>query len=148
MVRTDQVCDYKLTKIVNRPINNTAHGFFDNGLEKILSRGDSTDIKIKSSVYVQRMGTMVMPVDILVTFDNGDQQLYFWNGKGRCHEISVTGPNKIVSAQIDPENKIACDINMSNNAITDESATKPLWKYTVNFLFWLQNLFQTVTFFA
>lgn len=148
MVRTDQVCDYKLTKIVNRPINNTARGFFDNGLEKILSRGDSTDIKIKSSVYVQRMGTMVMPVDILVTFDNGDQQLYFWNGKGRCHEISITGSNKIVSAQIDPENKIACDINMSNNAITDESATKPLWKYTVNFLFWLQNLFQTVTFFA
>ena len=149
MIRTDQVCDYKVTKIVNQTVNNTARGFFDNGIEKILKLGNnSDDIKVKSSVYIQRMGTMVMPVEVLLTFDNGDTQLYYWNGKGRCHEISITGSNKIVSAQIDPENKIACDINLSNNAITDESANKPLWKYTVNFLFWLQNLFQTVTFFA
>ncbi len=147
MLRTDEVCDYKLTKIVNRRQNNTKHGFFDTGLEKLFLDKDTVS-EIVSSIYVQRMGTMVMPVEVLVTLENGTTQLLKWNGKERCKEFVIKGTSRVVSAQIDPDNKIACDIDLVNNSITNESTQNPIWKYAVKFLFWLENIFQTVAFFA
>jgi hypothetical protein len=148
MLRTDEVCDYKLTKIVNRRQNNVKHGFFDTGLEKLFMDKDTVS-EITSSIYVQRMGTMVMPVEVLVTMEDGSTRLLKWNGKERCKEFVITGTQRVVSAQIDPENKIACDVDIINNSVTKESSgTNPIWKYAVKFLFWLENIFQTVAFFA
>lgn len=147
MLRTDEVCDYKLTKIVNRRKNSTKHGFFDTGLEKLFVDEDTTS-EVVSSIYLQRMGTMVMPVEVLVTFENGNTQLLKWSGKERCKEFVLTGTSRVVSAQIDPDNKVACDIDQVNNSVTNESTQNPIWKYAVKFLFWLENIFQTVAFFA
>ncbi len=147
MLRTDQVCDYKLTKIVNRTMNNTEHGFFDNGISKLFLDRDSAQ-ETRSSVFVQRMGTMVMPVEVLVTFENGETQLLNWDGRGRCHEFVLQGNSPVVMAQIDPERKIACDIDFVNNSVRLEGASNPIWKYATKFLFWLENIFQTVAFFA
>ena len=145
---TDEVCDYKLTKIVNTTVQESEKGFFDSGLDKILGREDGQS-KIKSSVFVQRMGTMVMPVEVLVTFKNGETQTVKWDGKGRCKEFVFTGNSSVVSAQIDPENKIKCDIDLINNSISYENNSQnPIWKYASKFLFWVENVFQTVFFFA
>ena len=91
---------------------------------------------------------MVMPVEVLVTFENGSTQLLKWNGKERCKEFVINGTSRVVSAQIDPDNKVACDIDYVNNSMTKESTPNPIWKYAVKFLFWLENIFQTVAFFA
>ncbi|MCR5455563.1 MAG: M1 family metallopeptidase [Bacteroidales bacterium] len=147
MLRTDEVCDYKLTKIVNRLQNQSKHGFFDTGIEKLFVDQDTTE-EIVSSIYVQRMGTMIMPVEVLVTFENGNTQLLKWNGKERCKEFVINTTSRVVSAQIDPDNKVACDIDLVNNSVTTESTPNPIWKYAVKFLFWLENIFQTVAFFA
>ena len=48
---------------------------------------------------------------------------------------------------IRPE-QVACDIDQVNNSVTKESSQNPIWKYAVKFLFWLENIFQTVAFFA
>lgn len=145
---TDEVCDYKLTKIVNTVVRESQKGFFDSGLDKILGREDGESV-IKSSVFVQRMGTMVMPVEVLVRFKNGDEEIVKWDGKGRCKEFSFTKNSSVVSAQIDPENKIRCDIDLINNSISYESDSQnPIWKYASKFLFWVENVFQTVFFFA
>lgn len=146
--RTDEVCDYKLTKITNEIVSESAKGFFDSGLDKILGNEDSESV-IKSSVFVQRMGTMVVPVEVLVTFKNGETELVKWDGKGRCKEFQFTKNSSVVSAQIDPENKIACDIDLINNSISYENNSQnPIWKYAAKFLFWLENIFQTISFFA
>lgn len=147
MLRSDDVCDYKLTKIVNRYQNNSKHGFFADGLVQLFVDQDTTSERV-SSVYVQRMGTMVMPVEVLVTLENGTTQLFKWNGKERCKEFVIHGTSRVVSAQIDPEGKIACDIDLVNNSVTIEPTPNPIWKYAVKFLFWLENIFQTVAFFA
>ena len=145
---TDEVCDYKLTKIVNNVVSDNKSGFFGNGLDKILGYETSEDV-IKSSVFVQRMGTMVLPVEVLVTFKNGDTQLVKWDGKSRCKEFVFSGNSSVVSAQIDPQNKIKCDIDLINNSISYESDSQnPIWKYASKLLFWVENVFQTVFFFA
>ncbi|MBR4267061.1 MAG: M1 family metallopeptidase [Bacteroidales bacterium] len=146
--KTDQVCDYKLTKIVNDVVFCSEKGWFDSGLEKILGEENDSTV-VKSFVYVQRMGTMVMPVEILVKFKNGETELVKWDGKGRCKEFSFTKNSSIVSAQIDPENKIACDIDLVNNSISYENnSSNPIWKYASKFLFWLENIFMSIAFFA
>jgi len=147
MLRTDQVCDYKLTKIVTRELNTTEHGFFDNGLTKLFMDTDK-NVETRSSIYVQRMGTMVMPVEVLVTFENGETQTFNWDGRGRCKEFVVQGTSPVLKAEIDPEHKIACDIDFTNNSVQLKGAQNPIWKYATKFLFWLENIFQTVAFFA
>ena len=95
------------------------------------------------------MGTMVLPVEVLVTFKNGDTQLVKWDGKSRCKEFVFSGNSSVVSAQIDPQNKIKCDIDLINNSIRYESDSQnPIWKYASKLLFWVENVFQTVFFFA
>ncbi len=147
MLRTDEVCDYKLTKIVNRRFTGTKHGFFDTGIEKLFVDTDTAS-EMRSSIYVQRMGTMVMPVEVLVTFKDGTTKLLNWDGKARCKEFILDTTSPVVSAQIDPDNKIACDIDYVNNSVSNGSVSNPVWKYAVKFLFWLENIFQSIAFFA
>lgn len=149
ILNTDAVCDYKLTEIVNKRENNTVTGIFEDGINKIFKNEKASDNNsYKSSIFVQRMGTMIVPVEVEVKFENGDVMNFHWNGKGRCKEFCVTSSSKVVSARIDPLNKIACDINITNNSMTLEYAGSPVWKYTVNFLFAIQNLFQGISFLA
>lgn len=148
MLATDEVCDYKVTSIKNESQSSGIKGFFDDGFSKVFKNDNEDARQYRSSVFVQRMGTMVMPVEVLVTFENGDTQTFNWDGRGRCKEFAVMSSQKIVSAQIDPENKNYCDINLVNNSYSLKSDTSPAWKYTVKFLFWLENLFQSIAFFA
>jgi hypothetical protein len=55
---------------------------------------------------------------------------------------------KIVSAQIDPANKILMDVNLANNSKQDAPNTNPFWKYMVKFLFWMQNIIQSIVWFV
>ena len=148
MLNTDEVCDYKVTSIKNESQNFNVNGFFDDGFSKIFKNDNEDTRQYKSSVFVQRMGTMVMPIELLVTFENGDTQTFKWDGKGRCKEFVVTSLQRVVSAQIDPNGKNYCDINIVNNSYSLESISSPAWKYAVKFLFWLENLFQSIAFFA
>ena len=148
MLTTDEVCDYKVTSIKNESLLSGIKGFFDDGFGKIFKNDSEETRQYRSSVFVQRMGTMVMPVEVLVTFENGDTQTFKWDGRGRCKEFAIASSQKVVSAQIDPENKNYCDINFVNNSYSIESVSSPAWKYTVKFLFWLENLFQSIAFFA
>lgn len=147
MLRTDQVCDYKLAKIVNRTLSNKSHGFFDNGISKLFVNSDTSEVS-RTSIYVQRMGTMVMPVELLVTFQDGTTQTLYWDGRARCKEFVVNSQVPVLSAQIDPDRKISCDIDMVNNSMSVESTSNPIWKYAAKFLFWIENIFQSVAFFA
>jgi hypothetical protein len=53
-----------------------------------------------------------------------------------------TRPEKIVWATVDPDTTLVIDINLNNNSGTTEPAAAPVWKYTIKFLFWFQNILQ------
>jgi len=148
MLKSDAVCDYKLTSIVNRREGNQLLGYFQDGIEKIFKQDNEGKDFYTSSVYVQRMGDMIMPIDVVVTLENGQTLTFNWNGNGRCKEFVINANSKVISACIDPNQKIACDVNISNNSMTIENNSSPVWKYTSKFLFWLENIFQTISFFA
>ncbi len=139
------VCDYKLAQISNRRMKSPK-GILDD----IIIETDTTSEKdiYESKIVIHRLGEVIMPVEVLIHFDNGDEVLETWNGKSRTKEFSFERPERIEWAQIDPEEKIKIDINMMNNGKTVKPETKVAWKYMVNFLFYLQNILQTLVFFA
>jgi len=57
-------------------------------------------------------------------------------------EFKYLRPEKIVWATVDPDTALVIDKNWNNNSRTTESIVAPIWKYTVKFLFWFQNVLQ------
>ena len=139
------VCDYELTSIENNEVISP-QGMVDRDGKKVLvdSWKDSTKGPklYDSKVVASRLGEVKLPTSVLVHFDNGQEVREPWDGQSRWIEFRYRRPEKIAWAKVDPDGVMAIDINLNNNSKTTEPARLPLWKYTVKFLFWLQNLLQ------
>ena len=146
---SSQICDYKLHKIYNTEIRK-AQGIFDLDGQKVSGdkmSGDSTK-KYESKVRVKREGEVIMPVEVLIRFADGQEITKTWSGKERSYEFKFYTNSKVVSAQIDPNYKVLIDVNLANNSKQYKPNTNPIWKYTVKFLFWLQNIIQSIVWFV
>ncbi|MEN8120913.1 MAG: M1 family metallopeptidase [Bacteroidota bacterium] len=136
------ICDYRISNISNTLVEE-ADGIFKDGKKPKTETNDSSKI-YESKVILKREGEVKMPIEILVHFSNGKEITKTWDGKARSHELKFKSRVKIEWAKIDPENKILIDVNLANNSYTLKQDSKPMWKYTVKFLFWLQNIIQSV----
>ncbi len=138
------VCDYKVDYIRSRWINDP-QGILD-GLQ-IKQNTDSAKI-YESRVAIVREGELIMPVEILIKFNNGKEITKYWDGKARSTEFKFRSAARVVSAKIDPDNKNLMDVNLANNSFVVRPDDKPAWKYAVKFLFWLQNIIQSIVWFV
>ena len=112
----------------------------------VLSKNaDETQSALESSVLVYRSGEMQFPIEILVRFSDGEAVLEKWDGKGRSVELKYD--KWIESAVVDPENKIYIDKNLNNNSRNRFAQTDGLNKYVSKFMFYLQNVMETMSFF-
>ena len=80
----------------------------------------------------------MLPVEVLVHFDNGDEVLELWDGKSRFKDFTYTGTRKIEWVKIDPEFKIRMDINYINNSMTQYPDRIPLRRLTNKLMSFLQ----------
>ena len=85
-------------------------------------------------------------MEILVTFEDGSTQTMHWLGVEGIKVFEFTGSSKVVSAQIDPMQKLGLDVDLNNNSMTLKPSEAPCWKYAVKVIFWVQNLMQAVSF--
>ncbi len=69
-----------------------------------------------SMVRVVRKGTVRAPVDILVTFRSGAQQVQSWDGQATSVELSFAGRNTVVRAEVDPFRKLKAELNRLDNS--------------------------------
>jgi len=149
MIDGTNVCDYKLAGIKNS-LEVTEQGFFEKkgkkaflkGVDQVDEEDSVTAAKYQSKVLVQRLGEVIMPVELLVRFENGDTSVVHWDGKARTHEFTFNKEFKIVWAKIDPDQKIQIDVNLTNNSMTLAPTRSAIWKVFFKFLFWIQNMIQ------
>lgn len=120
------VCDYKLDGISNSK-QRSFRGIVKSDTGMVIHE-DSTmgDSLYLSTVRVQRLGEVKLPVEVLVHFESGREVLENWNGKERYKNFEYRGTDKIVWAQIDPDSKITMDINLINNSYTTEGNSVPV----------------------
>ena len=68
--------------------------------------------------------------------------LEVWDGEGNATEFNYTGPDKVISAVVDPTHKLLMDINFMNNSYTVKQQSLVFSKLFFNFLNVLQNFMQ------
>lgn len=136
--------DYAIDRLVSEPI--AARGILESP-EGLKFQETKVDGLFRTTVVVRRLEAGQFPVDVLVTFSNGEQAREKWDGRGRWGVFTFDRPFKAVSAQIDPERVLLLDINYTNNSRTLEPKTKAAAaKWTLQWMVWLQDLFMSTAF--
>ena len=90
------------------------------------------------------MGDVILPVDVLVTFEDGSTTKWIWSGEETFRIFHFD--KKVRSCSIDPERKVMLDVNMLNNGLTLEKNPWPIRKIGAKSMFWIQNLLQSFAF--
>ncbi|NOZ61004.1 MAG: M1 family metallopeptidase [Calditrichaeota bacterium] len=99
---------------------------------------DSTKF-YESKVYVRRLGDFIFPVEVKFVFDNGDTLRENWDGKDHWKIFTYVKPAKLVSATVDPDNKILLDVSLINNSKTMKKQKAGINKITSKWLFLIQS---------
>jgi len=105
--------------------------------------GDDNNNKEKiyiNKVWVRRLGEVIFPVEVEISFDNGEKILERWDGKDRWIMYEYEKSAELVSATVDPDNKIPLDVNLCNNSRLVEPRKRAINKLWVKCLFWMESL--------
>jgi hypothetical protein len=93
-----------------------------------------------NKVWVRRLGEVTFPVEVEIRFDNGEKVREQWDGKERWIMYEYEKPAELVSATVDPDNKIPLDVNLCNNSRSVEPRKRAINKLWVKCLFWMESL--------
>jgi len=111
---------------------------FDYGVQDLTSTSD--DRVYHTTVIARRYGEAVFPVDVVVTFENGERITERWDGVDRWKAYSYDRPSAARSAQVDPNRVLLLDVNYTNNSKTLEPKTESAArKWTAVWTLWLEH---------
>jgi len=146
MLRSTKTCDYAVASVRSKKVGESFEMPTMDDVTNVITGQEARESGKKpvynSTVTLHRLGEVQMPVEIKVYFDDGFEQVTRWDGKDRVHRLSFTRKGKIVTAEIDPGQKLLIDKNINNNSYTRKPDKSPIWKYMKQFLFVVQNIIQ------
>jgi hypothetical protein len=152
---SNAVLDYSVDQVFAREVKN-AEGYdftfsptgdsLQRG-EQFKAIGDKSDSAAarapklyESVVSVRRLGDFKFPVEVLITFENGENVRESWDGQDTWKRFRYTKPTKLVAATVDPERRIPLDVNFTNNSKMVDGSSLGANKLGVRGLFWTQFL--------
>lgn len=150
VVKSTAVLDYAVGTIANEPVT-PARGFFTRDGKPSFQAAATKDDQKKefiSQVTVKRLGTMQIPVEIEVLFENGDKVMETWDGKANWQRFRYQRDQKVASVIIDPERKLWLDVNYQNNSRLAEKRSLASVKWTLKWMTWLQHLMEVFSFYV
>ena len=119
-------------------------GFFQNFDACEVQSEEITD-QYTSTVILHRLGEVQLPIEVKITKADGSSEIYNWDGQERSAEIEVSGPHKVVSAEIDPNYKITLDHNYLNNSLREKPDMGPVRSISARFITALQHTFEFIS---
>jgi hypothetical protein len=144
--RSSNTFDYAVDRLSSEPIG--ARGLMESP-DGLKFQETKVDGQFRTTVVVRRLAAGQFPVDVLVTFENGEQARETWDGRGRWGVFTFDRSVKAVSAQIDPERHLLLDTNFTNNSYTVTPAgPAAAAKWSLRWMVWLQDLLMTSAFFV
>jgi hypothetical protein len=123
------VCDYQVSHIESLPVGENV--------------GDSSGYLTR--VELGRLGEVIIPVEVEIELENGEKIRRSWDGKERWYRIEIETAFRIKSAVVDPDEKIALEINVNNNSLTAQSSDSIMMRLAGECLFWLENWMHLIT---
>jgi aminopeptidase N len=97
-----------------------------------------------SAVAVRRMADGHFPVDVRIRFADGSTERLNWDGVDAQREFTFDEGRRVVGAHVDPDNKVAIDINPLNNRRSLDSPALFGRKVRAKAISWTQMLFYIV----
>jgi hypothetical protein len=92
-----------------------------------LSENDSL---YNAVIELERLGEVILPVEVLVHFKDGNEIHESWDGKTRYKDFRYERKGKVQWVKIDPDYKIVMDVNYINNSMTLEPDRIPVHRLT------------------
>ena len=115
---------------------------FDYGVQALTTVREGA--QFRSNVVVRRYGEATFPVEVLMTFEDGQRVTEHWNGVDRWKLYSYLRPVGILSAEVDPKRVLLLDVNHTNNSKTLRPATsRAATKWSLAWLVWLEDCLLT-----
>lgn len=143
-IYTNRIVDYQVSSIYSRPAPEK-HGydidFETDGSPIDRESQPDTDPVYDSGVDIRRLGDFIFPVELQVVFANGDTLLEHWDGKDLWKKFRYQRDSKLVSATIDPYDKVLLDVNMTNNSKVMAPSAQGITRLSARWMFWSQFLF-------
>jgi hypothetical protein len=110
---------------------------FDYGVQEVNSARDGD--RYRATVVVRRYGEALFPVQLLITFANGERLTERWDGRDRWKLYAYERASPIVSAQLDPDRVLLLDVNYTNNSKTlAPNGRSAASKWSMTWMVWLQ----------
>ena len=101
---------------------------------------DSSETIYYSGVNLRRRGDFKVPVEVRITFEDGEVIQESWDGQSLWKKFRYHKPSKLVSAELDPDNKWLLDANIANNSKAVEPHKSGVTKISGRYTFWVQFL--------
>ena len=138
---SSEVYDYTIDAITNRLIPDPAGVFTGIDSRTLEARSEQANARYECTVIARRVGGAVAPVDVLVTFENGEQKRESWDGRYRWKAFTYRRDSPVASAVVDPENAILLDVSYANNSKVVRSPSFQSMasrKIASKWMFWFQ----------
>jgi hypothetical protein len=95
-----QVLDYEILTVRSDPVDPDAK---------------PANMVYHSEVVVHRKGDFIFPTEVEIRFDNGEKIREHWDGRDRWIRYAYNKKAKLVSAEVDPDHRVALDVDSFNN---------------------------------
>ena len=111
---------------------------FDYAIQDLRSTAEND--RFRTSVVVRRYGEAIFPVDVLVTFADGEKAIEHWSGRDRWKAFTYDRPSRASSSAVDPDRVLLLDVNYTNNSRTLEpQGGRAATKWSLKWMVWLQD---------
>jgi hypothetical protein len=111
---------------------------FDYGVQELTSTREGE--LYRTNLVVRRYGEAIFPVDVVITFRNGDRITEGWDGADRWRLYTYDRPMQAVSAQVDPNRVLLLDVNHTNNSkALEPRGHAAATKWSLKWMVWLQD---------
>lgn len=141
--------DYGVTSVTCEKVKSPK-GIFEKDGKKVEITGkekigkEEKEDRYFSLIKVRRFGEAKLGGDvklkIKVVFEDGKEEIRYWDGQSRWTEFRFITKSKLKYAQVDPDNLFLIDANITNNSLKLKADRTGAIDLANTILFWIQNL--------
>jgi hypothetical protein len=137
-------CDFAITELNSEKIY-TGQGFYKQSPNREYVKSEFTG-SYKSTLRVENLGSLKIPVDIKLRFEDGSTKVEHWEGSGPSKTFIFESTAPLMAAHVDPDHKVFIDLDFNNNSYTVKPNKTSLRKYAIKAIYWVQNSLQSLSF--
>jgi hypothetical protein len=144
--RSSSLFDYAVADLQSH--RAAVRGYVDGAEGRTFSAG-TEEAQWETTVVVQRRGDGTFPVDVQVTFENGERVRERWDGRDRWRAFRFVRPSRARSAEVDPDRVLLLDVDYTDNSRSlQPNGRAAATKWSLTWLISLQDLLMTYGFFV